>query len=332
MNIQPPVSPKPSRLRTHLNALAVATVLTAASVPAMSAVLSTAQIVASSISESCISWRISGICYWLLCTPVGCKVRTSVRVTHYIPEAVVSTYLDAGGNPWREMAAVSGLAGGVENGLSGMTTGGGNAGDIKDPGRRTSSLRFKYADAIGHPATSLIGGSISGYSCDSGAAPFVPYFLSTLDTLSWRTGLPESLYPEALVPGSRELGSQAGGNMWGNIYPRSGFVTQTDDDKASAVVAQRVADIITRTGQVHVYQPLRAQPRPGYWPPEPVTENTGTTNHKWQRLSPVLSMSCAVFPDGSFTAAADGNEAFALWQPYSCCKRRGQTFLYSTNF
>ncbi|HFF9401117.1 TPA: TIGR03756 family integrating conjugative element protein, partial [Escherichia coli] len=26
------------------------------------------------------------------------------------------------------------------------------------------------------------------------------------------------------------------------------------------------------------------------------------------------------------------NAAFALWQPYSCCKKRGQRFLGSTNF
>lgn len=26
------------------------------------------------------------------------------------------------------------------------------------------------------------------------------------------------------------------------------------------------------------------------------------------------------------------NYAWALWQPYSCCKRRGQTFLSSTDF
>ncbi|PWW11136.1 hypothetical protein DFO57_111118 [Pantoea sp. AG702] len=31
----------------------------------------------------------------------------------------------------------------------------------------------------------------------------------------WRSGLPESLYPEALIPGQRELGSQASANMWG---------------------------------------------------------------------------------------------------------------------
>ncbi|HHW7421719.1 TPA: TIGR03756 family integrating conjugative element protein, partial [Escherichia coli] len=28
----------------------------------------------------------------------------------------------------------------------------------------------------------------------------------------------------------------------------------------------------------------------------------------------------------------NGNAAFALWQPYSCCKKRGQRFLGSTNF
>ncbi|MEY8504249.1 TraU family protein, partial [Proteus faecis] len=63
-----------------------------------------------------------------------------------------------------------------------------------------------------------------------------------------------------------------------------------------------------------------------------VTENTGTKNHKWQRLSPGLKNSCAVFPDESGPQAQDGNYAWALWQPYSCCKRMGQKFLYSTTF
>jgi hypothetical protein len=122
----------------------------------------------------------------------------------------------------------------------------------------------------------------------------------------------------------RELGST--GNMWGNIYPRSGFVTQTDSYKSAAVVVQRVADIITRRGQLHVYNPLVGNASPGYWPPDPVKENTGTTNHKWQRLSPQVSQSCAVFPDTNGQIVEDGNYVWALWQPYSCCKRRGQTF------
>lgn len=324
-----------STIPNRLRPVALSLMLTAGSLPAADAAINTASIVASAISPSCISWRVSGICYWLLCTPFGCTVKTSVKVTHFIPETVVSVYQDKGKNPWTEMALVSGTSGGVENAISGALAGlsaGGGESVSKVPGQRSLHTRFKYADAIGHPTTSLIGGQIPGYSCNSAATPLLPYFLSTLDTLVWRTGVPELAYPEALISGKREVGSQASQNMWGNVYPRSGFITQQDDYKAGAVIAQRVADIITRSGQVHVYQPLVGHRSPGYWPPDPVTENTGTKNHKWQRLSPSLSQSCAVFPDTGGHVAEDGNYAWALWQPYSCCKRRGQTFLYSTDF
>lgn len=323
-----------SRLKSTLNTAGLVLTLTVASAPVATAAITSAEIIASALSSTdCIQWRVSGICYWLHCTSFGCSVRTSVKVTHNIPEVVVSSYPGAGGNPWSEMSAISGASGGIENvitgGLSGMPGGGGNAATQKSGGRRHAAVKFRYADAIGHPATSLIGGAIPGYSCETAATPFVPYFLSTLDALAWRTGVPESLYPEALIPGRREVGNQSAGNMWGNVYPRSGFVQQTDGDKASAVVAQRVADIITRTGEPHVYQPLVGHRRDGYWPPSPVLENDAGT-HTWQRLSPRLSQSCAIFPDGSHPAATDGSEAYALWQPYSCCKRRGQTFLGSS--
>ncbi|MDE9541169.1 TIGR03756 family integrating conjugative element protein [Xenorhabdus bovienii] len=321
-------------MKTSRLAFPVVITLAAACAPVTQAAINTAKIVAGSLSPACIQWRVSGICYWLFCSWHGCTVKTSVKVTHFLPQAVVSTYHAPGGNPWSEMAQISPLSGGLENAVTGalsrLTTGGGNH-NVQIAGKQSPRLRFKYADAIGHPATTLIGGQIPGYSCRSAATPLMPYFLSTLDTVAWRSGLPESLYPEALIPGLRELGSQPAGNMWGNLYPRSGFVTQVDEDKAAAVVAQRVADIITRTGQPHVYQPLAGQRRDGYWPPEPVQENTGTKNHQWQRLSPQLSQSCAVFPDGRHTAAADSNQAYALWQPYSCCQRRGQRFLGSTD-
>ncbi|HAW0679364.1 TPA: TIGR03756 family integrating conjugative element protein [Escherichia coli] len=304
-------------------------------VPVAEASLSTATLVASAASPSCISWRISGICYWLKCSWGGCRIQTSVRVSHFIPQAVVSAYHAPGENPWQEMSLVSGASGGIENAvtgvLSGVSAGGGNS-EQKFEAKRKTALHFFYADAIGHPATTLIGGSIPGYSCDSAATPLFPYYLSMLDSVPWRLGVPEMAYPEALIPGKREIGAQSRGNMWGNLYPRSGFVTQQDGDKAAAVVAQRVADIITRTGQVHTYVPLKGDRRDGYWPPEAVTENTGTKNHKWQRLSPGLKNSCAVFPDESGPQAQDGNYAWALWQPYSCCKRMGQKFLYSTTF
>ena len=105
-----------------------------------------------------------------------------------------------------------------------------------------------------------------------------------------------------------------------------------DDHKASAVVAQRAGDIVTRRGQLHVYQPLLANSRDGYWPAGALVENDASTG-KWQELTPRLSNTCAVFPHSEpLTQAQQGDYAWALWRPYSCCQRRGQTFLGSVDF
>ena len=69
--------------------------------------LDTATIVSSALSPDCLEYRVAGICYWLYCTPFGCSVRTSVKVRHYVPDAVVSSYSNTGENPWREVRAMS---------------------------------------------------------------------------------------------------------------------------------------------------------------------------------------------------------------------------------
>jgi hypothetical protein len=95
----------------------------------------------------------------------------------------------------------------VTSGLSGVSAGGANPADMKIPASASlpsvSNMPMRLA-----AATSLIGGSIPGYSCDTAATPLMPYFLSTLDSAAWRTGVPESLYPERLCPasGNRQSG------------------------------------------------------------------------------------------------------------------------------
>ncbi|MEZ5573749.1 MAG: TraU family protein [Halioglobus sp.] len=51
-----------------------------------------------------------GICFWLRCSPSGCSVRTSLKVGHYQPDAVVSSYNELGGNPWVEIRNSLGVA------------------------------------------------------------------------------------------------------------------------------------------------------------------------------------------------------------------------------
>ena len=59
---------------------------------------------------SCMQWMPIGVCFWLRCTWSGCSVRTSIKVGHYNPDLVVSSYNELGGNPWAEIRATLGLA------------------------------------------------------------------------------------------------------------------------------------------------------------------------------------------------------------------------------
>lgn len=288
--------------------------------------ITTPEIAASALSPDCVHYRVVGQCYWLNCTPLGCSVRTSVKVSHFRPDLVVSAYSLTGQNPWTEMSLPSPP-------IPGIAEGGGDTNPRS--ANQHSKIRFKNADAIGFPAGDELAKFFTqlGYICSPSSQPFEPYFLSQMDTLAWRSGVPEMTWPEALTPGMREVSQN--GDMWGNIYPRAGAISQTHDYKAAAVIAQRVADLVTRIGQPHIYTPLTASSRAGYWPPPPVIEGD-SSNHRWQMLTPKKSAACSVFPDGGVTdtyadkLAENGAYAWTLWRPYKCCPRRGQTFLGST--
>jgi len=283
-----------------------------------------AQIAASAASPACMEWKVVGICYWLKCNGLSCSVKTSTKIRHFIPEVVVSSYANTGANPWTEMALLS-----PANALFGAE-GGGNA--LTPAPARKNQLRFKNADAIGHPAVSLYRNGLpsnDGNTCETGITSYMPYFLSTLDGFNWRLGLIEGLYPQSVIPGMREIGT-LGVNNWGSVYPRQGFIVQSDDGKAAAVIAQRTADIVSRQGQPHVYQSIAQRPKDGWWPPEDVMEGD-RNNHRWQALYPTLSPSCAVFPTSAQAMQnTDGAYVYALWRPYRCCERKGQKFLFST--
>ncbi|MFK9880907.1 TraU family protein, partial [Klebsiella pneumoniae] len=163
----------------HRFAYPLAALLMAGSAVPASASLTTPQLVASAACPDCIDYRVVGVCYWLLCTPFGCSVKTSVKVRHFIPQVVVSAYRQPGDNPWREVAMLSRSA------LGGLADGGGE--NQQKRGQRKDNVRYRSVDAIGHPAASLIGQQTSGYSCKGAATAWQPYFLSNLDALMWRT-------------------------------------------------------------------------------------------------------------------------------------------------
>ena len=285
--------------------------------------IDTATISASASSADCLAYKVVGICYWLLCTSYGCDIETSPKVEHYVPDAVVSSYSNTGKNPWNEVAGLSPPTPTAQAGGDGTT----------NQAHENGLAKYKESDVIGHPADTAFSKYVAkfGYSCAGAGKPFVPNLLTTYDFIAWRYNIPEAVYPEALTPGVRDIGSTLLGNMWGSVYPRGGFLHQVDDYKTAAVTAQRAGDVVTRTGQIHVYVPLLAKPADGYWPAGALVEGDPKTG-KWQDLVPKLSLTCAVFPNNNVhTQAKDGGYVFTLWRPYRCCQRVGEIFLGSTD-
>ncbi len=297
---------------------------------------------------SCIRWMPVGICFWLKCTLTGCSVETSIKVAHYNPDLVVNSYNELGQNPWLEIRSILGLAQKTAaNNLLGSllpipVDSAGNRTEGTTGHRDHKNLLFRETDAIGHPLNLLATtASNSGLLCETQIRPFVPYFQSGLDALSWRQEIPEIFYPASLIPGMREIGNWPL-QTWGSVYPRTGWTTQTEEPKAAAINAQRAGDIVTRSGQPHIYIPVTTSSGSSQkvWSPGPLKEGDYRTG-VWQMLKPKLETSCAVFGTNDLTSLKGwgagrvdpgGDYVWNLWRPYSCCERKGQTFLYDINW
>ena len=259
---------------------------------------------------------------------------------------MVSVYHESGSNPWTDIRTTLGQA--QKTALSGLM-GALTPAPVGGSGHRTGSATRRYhenltfweADVVGHPLKALAGHLPPlGLICPSQSRPLFPYFQSSLDALAWRQEVPEIFYPASRLPGMRELGTGLL-QTWGSIYPRTGWAVQAEEPKAAALVAQRVGDITTRTGQPHVYVPITGSPGSGrIWPPGPLKENDRSTG-LWQLLHPRSETTCEVFGSDDRLAASGwgsgrrdtkGEYVWNLWRPYRCCPRRGQWFLYDLDW
>ena len=309
--------------------------------------INTTQVIDRTLSAfvSCADYAIVGVCFWLRCGWSGCKVVTTPKVAHYAPDLAVQTYRDAEDPPWKETASILNAMSADHDGsliatiLSTMGSGldelGGGAG-TENKAASHANMTFTLTDSFGNPlipALSSLG--IFGLVCTPKLTPMYPYYISNLDTVAWRFGIPEMLYPQSLTPIGYELGSID--YNWGPYYPRIGHVTNHDGLKESGLIAFRSVHFITRKNQSHIYTSTQQKQKAGFWPPGPLTETSG----KWQQISPKAETSCHYMPMpmtvGSSDGKAgyrsdDGNHVWNFWRRYSCCRRGGQWFLGSVDF
>ena len=300
----------------------------------------------SAATIACMQWTPIGLCLWLDCSFFGCGVKASLKIGHYNPDFVVSSYNELGGNPWQEIRMTLGLA--QKTAASGLLgkllpvpiESAGNRTEGSAYNRDHKNLLFRETDVIGHPQQ-MFSGFLPGLICNSQTQAFVPYFQSGIDALSWRQEIPEMFYPASFIPGLRELGHWPL-QTWGGVFPRTGWTTQAEEPKAAALNAQRAGDIVTRTGQPHVYLPVSGPSANNQrvWPPGPLIETDQRTG-TWQMLLPRPETSCKVFGIndldslagwGAGRVDAQGDYVWNLWRPYKCCQRRGQLFLFDIDW
>ena len=298
--------------------------------------INTAEIIARSASLQCLNYNpVRGVCVWLDCDLLGCDLVAVPKIRHYSPDLVVSAYHNTGENPWVETQP---LVKAVQSSLEGGSM-------AEAIGPQHTNLRFKNVDVFGNPIAGLLNTVLapSGLMCPSVTQPFAPHFISTLDTLAWRFGIPESFFPDSLIPGRREVRGALGAlGTWGSVYPRSGFLVQAHDYKAAAVTALRAANVVTQADQPHVYAPALVEPRDGYWPPGEAIEDDAETA-QWQMLHPQPESSCHIFAHindleaGLVDPYAEriselGDYVWNLWRPYECCEAAGDILLFSIDF
>ena len=131
--------------------------------PLSAAAFTTIGLLANTVEAlpSCLHYQVKGVCFFLHCKKGICTIRTSIRVKHYLPEAVVSTYANPTDHPWIEIGmpistAAWELGSGIlsailPSGILGLD----GSGETTAPLNRAEKVTFKSADVYGNPAADI---------------------------------------------------------------------------------------------------------------------------------------------------------------------------------
>jgi integrating conjugative element protein (TIGR03756 family) len=271
----------------------------------------------------CLEWTPVGICFWLECHLFDCEVNESLKVRHYIPDFLVTAYTT-------NHSPVDVLEG-VNTGATANLT------QTHSDGRQYDGpLDFKNAEVVGNPTVVLFNelADSNGYFCHSVVKiPYFPYFLSGVDPF-WNAPKLEHFYPQALL-GYPKIKTDWLLGYWAQIFPLCGWGSHPFDAINAAVAAHRAGVIVTGNN-LHVFLPPGSNCGKKCWPPKEIKEHALST-HKFQMVFPVKTDKGTVMGGSAAWAngknkALDEGYAWALWRPYTCCKKEGQVFLFSIDW
>lgn len=291
--------------------------------------ITTATLKGLSNQKSCLRYKIEPkLCVWASLD--GYQTFTPY-ISHYIPDLVISVYRNENENPWIEANKLYDTIPNKIRDRAIPTIGSGNSSldSVND-----NNLYFKEADVIGNPAVSIFLQRIPFVSLSSTTNPGFPYYLSVLDTASWR-GLSTISKLEEKYSISTDITHHVGGVLtyWGGIFPHQGFVSSNDDGIASMVVAQRAADLLSTNMSFDHIRRTISESCGESCKASPIKENSSDT--LFQRIYPDSNSTCEILgSDGSYSDAMlnhdekyQGSYMWIVWRKYEGCVQGDGKFI-----
>ncbi|GIU20861.1 TraU family protein [Shewanella sp. MBTL60-007] len=289
----------------------------------------------------CVQMEVIGMCFWLKCRTFYCSVEYSILNSHYSPDLLVESKRGEASTSGFITDWLNSVVSSLAEVVLGFAPGQGTNTSKPLKHSRRSSLQFTDVNVIGSPdivAIDQVYDSIFGATgyfewCNSDVVPLFPYYSSQLD-FEWRMGIYEMFaWPMNF---NRIIHGMDSGvyTKWGDIFPRTGFITGDDPYITSSVNINKVADLITNDSHQwpHIYTAPPEAPDEtkgwGYGKKVEMSDKAG----KWQLNYPRdRGDSCYIFPDDKAfpeTINSDnGNYVWTLWRKFKCCSKAGQLFL-----
>jgi integrating conjugative element protein (TIGR03756 family) len=151
----------------------------------------------------CLHYKVIGMCYWLNCEGTACHVTMTPKVSHYLPDAVITVYRQTKSDPWdfaRQVIDPVAYQAGEQQiqRLLKIKLGDGYESVSSSV---DNDAHFKEVDVIGNPAITAFK-KYNPLLLASVAKPLMPYYVSLADAYLWRSPQREIvLYPQNLIPG-----------------------------------------------------------------------------------------------------------------------------------
>ncbi|CBL45386.1 hypothetical protein HDN1F_35150 [gamma proteobacterium HdN1] len=215
-----------------------------------------------------------------------------------------------------------------------------------------------YLSSMQDLASGMGGSGSYDLLCESTVTPFIPFYLSAIDTLTWRLPWPDVLthsvdlaygmtpfLPNRKVIGTPDAMPTLTNGVWAGLYPRIGFVNQEHDGKVGAVASQRALDLVLAEdgndhfGHVTLFNPGFANQRDWHIIPYEF-HASGVKGGVWQQVHPIPKAECrpSLYRDRELSDTAedhsapvvlggDQNYIWAFWRRYECCMNRKGVFI-----